>query len=287
MESSMRLSHLAASFILLPALLAAVTATAQDVKPFEPVSGQAGKDVVWVPTPPELVEKMLDMAKVKPQDYVMDLGSGDGRNIIAAAKRGARTLGVEFNPDMVELSRRAAAEAGVGDKAVFVQGDMYEADISAASVLAIFLLPMNMDRLVPKFLALRPGSRIVSNTFEPTGWTPDETHHIGEPCSMWCKAVLYIVPAQAAGTWRMAGNAGELVFSQTFQMLSGTLFKGGKSLPVTNGRLLGEHITFTAGGMHYEGDIHGGKMEGTIRAVADRNGKPGGKPANTWKAEQR
>jgi SAM-dependent methyltransferase len=119
----------------LAASLSVVTsAAAQDApaKPFEPVVGQAGKDVVWVPTPPELVEKMLDIAKVTPQDFVMDLGSGDGRNIIAAAKRGARGLGVEYNPEMVELSKRNAAAAGVGDKAQFVQGDMYVADISKA-----------------------------------------------------------------------------------------------------------------------------------------------------------
>ena len=109
-------------------------------KPFEPYSGQPGKDVVWVPTPPELVEKMLDMARVTPQDLVMDLGSGDGRNIIGAAKRGARAIGVEYNPDMVELSRRLAKEAGVADKATFVEGDMYVADISKASVMALFLL---------------------------------------------------------------------------------------------------------------------------------------------------
>ena len=129
--------------------------------PFEPTPGQAGKDVVWVPTPPELVEKMLDMAKVTPQDIVMDLGSGDGRNVIAAAKRGARAIGFEFNPDMVALSRRLAQEAGVPDRATFVEGDMFEADISKATVLALFLLPSNLDKLAPKFLALKPGTRIV------------------------------------------------------------------------------------------------------------------------------
>src|SRR5215203_535594 len=103
----------------------AQTAPAAEQKPFKPTVGQAGKDVVWVPTPAALVEKMLDMAKVTPQDFVMDLGSGDGRNIIAAAKRGARAVGVEFNHDMVELARKQAAEAGVSEKATFVEGDMY------------------------------------------------------------------------------------------------------------------------------------------------------------------
>ena len=117
----------------------------QPQQPFEPTVGQAGKDVVWVPTPAELVEKMLDMAAVTPSDVVMDLGSGDGRNIIAAAKRGARSIGVEFNPDMVRLSQKTAREAGVGDKATFIEGDMFEADISGATVLALFMLPDNLE----------------------------------------------------------------------------------------------------------------------------------------------
>ena len=153
----------------------AQTAPAAEQKPFEPTVGQSGKDVVWVPTPAAVVEKMLDMAKVTPQDFVMDLGSGDGRNIIAAAKRGANGLGVEFNPDMVELSRRSAAAAGVADRAKFVEGDMYAADISKATVLALFLLPHNLNKLTPKFLDLPPGTRIVGNTFAPEGWAADET----------------------------------------------------------------------------------------------------------------
>ena len=155
--------------------LATAAGGAADTTVRADVVGQAGKDVVWVPTPPETVERMLDVAKVTPQDYVMDLGSGDGRNIIAAAKRGATALGVEYNPDMVELSKRNAAAAGVAGKATFVQGDMYEADISKANVMALFLLPSNMVLLRPKFFNLAPGSRIVSNTFGMEGWTADYT----------------------------------------------------------------------------------------------------------------
>src|SRR5688500_18645036 len=143
---------------------------------------------------------MLDLAKVTSQDYVMDLGSGDGRNIIAAAKLGANGLGVEFNPDMVELSRRLAAEAGVADKARFVEADMYEADISRASVLALFLLPVNMNRLAPKFLDLAPGARIVANTFGIDGWDPDFRAHVTDTeCEAWCEALLWIVPAKVHG----------------------------------------------------------------------------------------
>ena len=161
---------------------------------FKPEVGQKGKDVVWVPTSPELVEKMLDLAKVTPDDVVIDLGSGDGRMVIAAARRGAHALGVEFNPEMVKLSRELAAGADVADRATFVEGDMFEADISKATVLALFLLPDNLRRLEPKFRALRPGTRIVVNTFGIPEWTPDVTEEITENCTTWCKAMLYHVP---------------------------------------------------------------------------------------------
>ena len=139
---------------------------------------------------------MLDMAKVTSKDYVIDLGSGDGRNVIAAAKRGARALGVEFNPDMVALSNRLAAEAGVADKAKFVQGDMFEADFSEATVLAMFLLPDNLNRLKPKMEKLKPGTRIVLNTFGVPGWRADVSEQIGGDCSSWCTALLYTLPAK-------------------------------------------------------------------------------------------
>jgi ubiquinone/menaquinone biosynthesis C-methylase UbiE len=164
---------------------------------FQPVSGQAGKDVVWVPTSPALVEKMLDLAKVTKDDFVVDLGSGDGRMVIAAAKRGARALGVEFNPKMVELARRLAKEAGVADRASFVEGDMYEADISKATVLALFLLPENLRRLEPKFRALPAGTRIVVNTFGIPEWTADVTEQITDNCTSWCTAMLYRIPPPA------------------------------------------------------------------------------------------
>jgi SAM-dependent methyltransferase len=175
------------------AFAVAVSAQQSTTKPFEPTVGQAGKDVVWVPSPEATVEKMLDIAKVTPQDYVIDLGSGDGRNIIAAARRGARGHGVEYNPDMVELSNRRAKEAGVADKVRFVQGDMYEADISKATVMALFLLPENLRRLKSKFEALPPGSRIVSNTFSIEGWEPVYTETLPN-CTSWCTVMLYIVP---------------------------------------------------------------------------------------------
>jgi SAM-dependent methyltransferase len=231
-------------------------------EPFRPTVGQEGKDVVWVPTPPVLVEKMLDLARVTPQDYVMDLGSGDGRNIIAAAKRGARGLGVEFNPKMVELATRAAQSEGVADKASFVQGDMYEADISRATVLALFLLPDNLRKLTPKFLDLKPGTRIVANHFGIDGWEADVTERVDGECMAWCTALLYIVPAKVAGTWRLAD--GELELAQKFQALSGTLRRAGAELPIENGKLQGNEIRFKVSGMEYSGRVEGDAMSGKL-----------------------
>lgn len=244
--------------IVLLLLAVALPAFAQE-KPFEPVVGQAGKDVVWVPTPPELVEKMLDMAKVTSQDLVMDLGSGDGRNIIAAAKRGAVAIGVEYNPEMVALSNRTAKEAGVADKARFIEGDMYTADISKATVMALFLLPDNLRKMTDRFLALEPGSRLVLNTFAIPEWEADETETIHGDCASWCTSLLYYVPAKVAGTWKTP--QGELTLTQEFQVVSGTLTTNGTSVPVS-GKLRGEQLTLTAGGTQLAGKVNGDRIEG-------------------------
>ena len=234
-----------------------VAGAAAQTATYEPTPGQAGKDVVWVPTPQELVEKMLDMAKVTPQDVVIDLGSGDGRNVIAAAKRGARAYGFEFNPEMVALSRRKAQEAGVADRATFIEGDMFEADISKATVMALFLLPSNLDKLAPKFLTLRPGTRMVNNTFQVTGWEADASETVEGSCTSWCTSHLNIIPARAAGTWRLGTN--DLTLTQEFQMVSGTL----GTTAIAGGRLLGEQISFKVGDTQYTGKVSGDRMEGT------------------------
>jgi SAM-dependent methyltransferase len=259
-----RMIVFAAAVVVSSVLCISTTSYAQD-KPFEPQVGQPGKDVVWVPTPPELVNKMMELAKVTPQDYVMDLGSGDGRNIIAAAKIGATAVGVEYNPDMVALSKRNAAAAGVGEKAQFVEGDMFVADISKASVMALFLLPSNMLQLRDKFYNLRPGSRIVSNTFGIEGWTPDEQATVGGDCNAWCNALLWIVPAKVDGAWRLAD--GTLTLKQDFQMVSGTL----GTTPIVNGRLRGEMLTFQAAGAEYSGRVVGNRIEGTMKSGATQN----------------
>jgi precorrin-6B methylase 2 len=238
--------------------LAAATVFAQTKpKPYEPQSGQEGKDVVWVPTPQVLVEKMLDMAKVTPQDVVMDLGSGDGRTVITAAKRGARAIGVEFNPKMVELSNYNAAEAGVTDKVKFIQGDLYEADLSQASVITLFLLPQINLKLRPKILDLKPGTRIVSNSFTMDDWEADETATITEECTSWCTALMWIVPAKVEGTW--STPQGDLQLKQDFQMVTGTL--AGK--PITDGRLRADQFTFTAGGTKHTVRVNGNTMQGS------------------------
>jgi precorrin-6B methylase 2 len=234
-------------------------------EPYKPTLGQPGKDAVWVPTSEAMVEKMLDHAKVTPQDFVMDLGSGDGRMIIAAAKRGARGLGVEYNPDLVEHSRRQAAAAGVADKAMFAQGDMYQADVSKATVLALFLLPGNLEKLVPKFLELRPGTRIVANTYWVSDWTPDDTQTLQEDCGNWCTSHLFIVPAKVQARWRVL--KGVLSLTQHHQMLEGTCSPtGGTPMPV-KGRLRGNLITLTVGDTEYKGTVKGHTIQAAAKGV--------------------
>jgi SAM-dependent methyltransferase len=241
---------------------------AQAVKKYEPSVGQAGKDVVWVPTAEALVEKMLDLAKVTPRDFVIDLGSGDGRTVIAAAKRGARAVGVEFNPEMVALSRDNAAAAGVGGKVTFVEGDLFETDLSQATVITMFLLPDINLRLRPKLLDLRPGTRIVSNSFTMDDWEADEEATVEGDCTSWCRALFWVVPAKVDGSWK--ATAGTLTLEQKFQFFTGTL----GSTPITDGRLRGDTIEFTAGATHYTGRVNGASMKGT--ATGGSNG--------TWSA---
>jgi SAM-dependent methyltransferase len=216
-----------------------------------------------------MVNKMLEVAKVTPADYVIDLGSGDGRNIIAAAKLGARGHGVEYNPDMVALSQRLAKEAGVADKAQFIQGDMYEADISKATVMALFLLPVNLNKLQPKFLDLKPGTRIVANTFGIDGWEPDYRTSLpqGSECESWCDVLLWIVPAKVAGTWNIS-NGGRLVLTQENQMVSGTATINGETLTISKGRMDGENITFVAGTQTFTGKVNGNRMQGTLGSTS-------------------
>ncbi len=235
---------------------------------FVPHEGQQGKDVIWVPTSQALVDKMLDLAKVTPQDYVMDLGAGDGRTVITAAKRGARAVGIEYNPDMVELAKRNAAKAGVSEKVQFIKADLFETDLSQATVITMFLLPEINMRLRPQILNLKPGTRIVSNTFTMEEWQADETAEVtdSDKCSTYCTALLWIVPAKVEGTWKL--SEGQLTLKQKFQTVSGTLNSGANNTTLTNVRLRGDQISFTAGSTQYTGLLNGNGMQGTFKSGA-------------------
>jgi hypothetical protein len=246
-------------FALVLVLATAMAAMAQKAEaPFEPQVGQAGKDVVWVPTPQALVDKMLDMAKATPSDYLIDLGSGDGRTVITAAKRGLKAHGIEYNPKMVEVAVAAAKAAGVSDKATFEKADLFESDFSKAQIITMFLLPWINEKLSPTLLALKPGTRIVSNTFTMGEWQPDETASVTDDCVNYCKALLWIVPAKAEGTWQL-GEA-ELKLKQSYQMLSGTL----GPTEITDARMKGNEISFTVGNVSYTGTLNGKSMSGTV-----------------------
>ncbi|MGH7854575.1 MAG: class I SAM-dependent methyltransferase [Candidatus Binatia bacterium] len=232
---------------------------------YQPKSGQRGKDVVWVPSPASMVEKLLDMAGVTPQDYVIDLGSGDGRSVIAAAKRGARAHGIEYDAGLVEVSKREAAKNGVSNKASFARGDVFESDFSKATVIVLFLTPEMNIRLRPKLLNLKPGTRIVANTFGIGDWNADETSIIPENCERWCTARLWVVPAKVSGTWKMA--YGDLTLKQTYQTFSGALKGNNGSTTSIAGRLRGENIFFNIGKTQFTGRVAGNVIEGIERTA--------------------
>jgi SAM-dependent methyltransferase len=244
-------------------------AVAQPVPAFEPKVGQRGKDVVWVPTNQNLVDKMLDMAKVTADDYVIDLGSGDGRTVITAAKRGATAKGIEYNPDMVALAKKNAEKEGVGAKATFEKADIFESDFSKATVITMFLLPSLNVKLRPKILDMKPGTRIVSNSFDMGDWRADQTVSLngGEVCTSHCTAYFWIVPAKVEGSWKTP--QGELTLQQTYQDIKGTLKNGNVIAPVTEGKLTGNQIAFTAGGTRYTGTV----TDKAITGKANSGGK--------------
>lgn len=251
----------AACFILSSGLAWAQQAGAK----YEPTVGQPGKDVVWVPTSQTLVDKMLDMAGVTPQDRLVDLGSGDGRLVITAAKRGATARGIEYNPEMVALSKRLAAAEGMADKVQLERGDIFESDFSNATVVTLFLLPELNLRLRPILLDMKPGTRVVSNSFNMGDWEPDEFAQVTTGCSGHCNALKWVVPAKVSGTWKLADK--QLELSQNYQRLDGALHAGGSMSPITDARLNGSQIQFTVGGQRYVGQVDGNAMRGTINGT--------------------
>ncbi|MFT4173010.1 MAG: class I SAM-dependent methyltransferase [Rhodocyclaceae bacterium] len=236
---------------------------AKDAKAaYEPTVGQAGKDVIWVPTSQALIDRMLDMAALTPRDRLVDLGSGDGRTVITAAKRGAVARGIEFNPDMVALSKRAAQAEGVTGKATFEQADIFESNFSDATVVTLFLLPDLNVRLRPIILDMKPGTRVVSNSFTMGDWEPDETANVADGCTGYCSALKWVVPAKVAGTWKMAGK--ELALTQKYQMLEGTLRDGDTTARIIDARMNGTQIQFSVGKQRYVGQVAGNAMQGTV-----------------------
>jgi len=256
--------------------LAGASAYAQQAptepKEYVPQVGQSGKDVVWVPTPEALIERMLKMAGVGPKDYVIDLGSGDGRTVIAAAQKfGARAMGIEYNPDMVALSIKNAEKAGLGDKVKFIKADIFETDFSQATVITMYLLPALNLKLRPKILDMRPGTRVVSHAFNMEDWQPDQTVTVeGRDAFLW------IVPAKVAGTWKLGVPAGsgeeswDVRLGQQFQVLSGRAQNADKSFNLADARLRGANIRFgfvDGNGVkrEFSGQVRGDRMEGTTQ----------------------
>lgn len=254
--AAIRTSALALLFACSTVALAQATKEAESA--FTPQVGQEGKDVVWVPTPQALVDKMLDMAKVTAKDYVMDLGSGDGRTVITAAKRGARATGIEYNPEMVKLSQANAKNEGVTGRAEFKKADLFQTDLSKATVITMFLLPDINLKLRPKLLNLKPGTRVVSNTFTMGDWKPDQTGSPDNCDGSWCTALLWIIPAKVGGSYKTP--QGDVTLKQHFQMLSGTLRAEGKTVPI-EGKVLGAEVSFKAGGKEYHGRMKGKQLE--------------------------
>jgi SAM-dependent methyltransferase len=226
-----------------------------------------------MPTPEALVERMLTMAQVTPRDVVYDLGSGDGRLVIAAAKRGAQAYGVEYNPDLVAFSENRARAQGMAQKAHFVHGDIFETDFSKATVVTLYLLSTLNMRLRPHLLKMRPGTRVVSHAFTMEDWTPDETSRTSDR-----SAYLWIVPAPVQGSWRFelaGGRTFDVALVQKYQKLEGTITLGtveaGLREPVLRGDAIGFGFVDPAG-VFYEldGTIAGDKISGTFKAAAKK-----------------
>lgn len=238
---------------------------------FKPQVGQPGKDVVWVPTPEALVDRMLTMAQVTPQDIVWDLGSGDGRTVIAAAKRGATAVGVEYNPDMVVLAQRNVQREGVGQRARIMRGDIFETNFSEATVVTLYLLPGLNMRLRPTLLNMRPGTRVVSHQFTMEDWQPDETSYMD-----FRPGYLWIIPAKIGGNWRLTmanGPQFDLEVEQTFQRIRGAILFGGQVKGgLREANLRGDQVSFNIvdqkGVMHeFAGRVANERMDGTVRVA--------------------
>ena len=266
-------------FAALLALGVGAAAAQTPAQAYQPQIGQLGKDVVWVPTPERLIERMLQMADTTPGDIVVDLGSGDGRIPIAAVKKfGARAVGIEFDADLVKYSIAAAAREGVSGRARFSREDFFKTDLSAATVVTLYVSPTIMMQLQPRLLALRAGTRIVSHQFTLGEWEADEMARVEN-----VPAYLWVVPARAEGKWLLRTGEREylLSLSQEYQMLRGSAESGGVKSTVIGGRLRGESVRFSfvdsnGDPRSFSGRIDGARMEGSSRAY--------GQPERSWSA---
>ena len=273
-----------AAAVTLLALGTAVDAKtrAECERDYKPQVGQAGKDVVWVPTPDELVNRMLTMAKVTPKDYVVDLGAGDGKIAIAAGKKfGATALGIEYNPDMARLAQCFVQAEGVADKVKIIQGDIFKEDFSKATVVTMYLLPELNMRLRPTILAMKPGTRVTSHQFNMGDWEADETAEIE-----YRTAYLWIVPAKVEGNWTFREDGGKTTFNvamtQKFQRVSGDATMGANKNPLVGGSLRGEEIKFAFNDDKGQtrtltGTVRGNEITGTLRGPGTTEIKVSGK----------
>ena len=260
--------------LLCASLLIALPAAAQ--KAYEPQVGQAGKDVIWVPTPDEVVDRMLRMAQVTANDLVYDLGAGDGKIAIAAAKKfGARTVGIEYDADMAKHAQGNVEKAGVTAKARIVNGDIFATDFSQATVVTMYLLPALNMKLRPTILAMRPGTRVVSHSFTMEDWEADEISSMDGR-----RAYFWLVPANVNGGWSLdsGGDKAELSFEQRFQKIEGTVGLGHSQGGLRDARLRGFNISFTyvdnnSVKRDYAGRVTGSRMEGTFRSDNGTEGR--------------
>ncbi|HQR56220.1 MAG TPA: DNA methyltransferase [Burkholderiaceae bacterium] len=262
---------LAAACLLTAAFVA--DANARDRKDcerdYKPQVGQSGKDVVWVPTPDELVQRMLRMAKVTPQDLVYDLGAGDGKIAIAAGKLGANSVGIEYNPDMAKLANCLVTAEGVASKTKIIQGDIFKEDFSKATVITMYLLPELNLCVRHRILAMKPGTRVTSHQFTMGDWEADETSEFE-----YRTAYLWIVPARVDGIWALRDASGAnttINLTQTFQKLSGEVMSGASRQPLVGATLRGDQLRFAFNDdkgvtRTFSGTVRGNELAGTFKS---------------------
>jgi len=266
--------HLPLLGLLIAATLAAAPAAAQPAPATAPPQiGQVSKDSVWVPTPERMIRRLLQLADVTPDDLVVDLGSGDGRIPVYAAKHfGARAIGVELEENLVRMSVASANAQGVAGRARFVRQDLFEFDLAGATVIALYISPGVMTKLKPKLLGLDPGTRVVSHYFTLGDWAPDETIRVEDRTGY-----LWVVPADVRGTWRVTtgDDVLDMTLKQDHQRLEARAARAGRDVPVLSPRLRGTEVSFSTfdrngDTRHYRGRVAGGKMSGD----SDAHGEP-------------